>query len=179
MMFCSKCGKEINDNSTFCPSCGNQLVYNGGQLLPPKPLKKTFSRTKAGAIINIVGFGLAVPFYLWLISTDITPPTVAANKFYQFAYILIPLWICAVSIFVMRKDNSKLIKILSIVNMVLAVSMVLVLIGGFISISSTVVKIEMVVICCFGGLVVIPSILQAVGSLISLIGAFAHEKVNQ
>ena len=24
-MFCSKCGKEINDNVKFCPNCGNAI----------------------------------------------------------------------------------------------------------------------------------------------------------
>ena len=24
-MFCEKCGKEIADNATFCPYCGQQL----------------------------------------------------------------------------------------------------------------------------------------------------------
>jgi len=24
-MFCSKCGKEVNDNDSYCPSCGNKL----------------------------------------------------------------------------------------------------------------------------------------------------------
>lgn len=172
-MFCSKCGKEINDNSAFCPLCGNRLVHNGGQPLPSQPPKKTFSRTRAGAIINIVGFGLAIPFFLWLISTDITPPTVTLSKLWRFVYILPPLWIGAISLFIMRKDNPKLMKIFSIVNMVL------VFIGGFISFVASISTQDIFYFCCFGGLIVIPSILQAIGSLISLIGAFAHEKVNQ
>ena len=24
-MFCNNCGKEVSDNLTFCPECGNQL----------------------------------------------------------------------------------------------------------------------------------------------------------
>ena len=29
-MFCNKCGKEIPDNSVFCPSCGNKLLIAEG-----------------------------------------------------------------------------------------------------------------------------------------------------
>lgn len=28
MKYCSKCGKEINDTDTFCPSCGNKVDGN-------------------------------------------------------------------------------------------------------------------------------------------------------
>lgn len=31
-MFCGNCGKEIEDNSTFCPDCGNSLANNVGQV---------------------------------------------------------------------------------------------------------------------------------------------------
>ena len=33
-MFCSKCGKEINDNVKFCPNCGNTIGENVVSTVP-------------------------------------------------------------------------------------------------------------------------------------------------
>ena len=170
-MFCSKCGREADDNSVFCPSCGNKIVPYIEQSNLTRQ-KKRFSWAKAGAIINIAGFSLAILFYAYLLSINFTPPTAATLKFWRFAYILPPLWICAISIFIMRKENQKLIKVLSVVNIVLTV------IGGVISIMSVGSIQNTFSVCCLGTFFIIPTILQIVGSLISLIGAFTYEKAD-
>ena len=31
-MYCKNCGKEIDDNSTFCPYCGQQIAENADKI---------------------------------------------------------------------------------------------------------------------------------------------------
>ena len=38
-MYCGNCGKEIENDATFCPVCGSPIAENGG--------KKTIDRKKA------------------------------------------------------------------------------------------------------------------------------------
>ena len=59
-MFCSKCGKEITGNPTFCASCGDRLTEE-------QPAKKTWLSTAAGVLDIVDGclkllvvFGLAI-----------------------------------------------------------------------------------------------------------------------
>ena len=46
-MYCSRCGRNVNDNERFCPSCGTELannvhkaevVQNGSPLIPKPPV---------------------------------------------------------------------------------------------------------------------------------------------
>ena len=47
-MFCSKCGKEIQDNASFCPTCGNKV---GESRLPVLP-----SKNRRGEIFDRIEF---------------------------------------------------------------------------------------------------------------------------
>lgn len=40
-MFCPKCGKEIDDRSTFCNHCGTRIVSMSGQIVNTKPNNAT------------------------------------------------------------------------------------------------------------------------------------------
>lgn len=53
-MFCSKCGKEIPDDSAFCPFCG-ETVTPGGTTAAPSPSVEQFSAPAAAVSASITG----------------------------------------------------------------------------------------------------------------------------
>lgn len=42
-MFCGNCGKEIADNSTFCPFCGDSLVVDNSKQSQSVPVNKKYA----------------------------------------------------------------------------------------------------------------------------------------
>lgn len=65
-MFCAKCGKEIDNDSTFCPFCGqntNEPVESGGGGKPKvsvkMPGKKVIGGIAAVAVMVLVVFGIS------------------------------------------------------------------------------------------------------------------------
>ena len=44
-MFCSKCGKELQDDTSFCPSCGNKVGENAPAV--SQPVKVMLDPTEA------------------------------------------------------------------------------------------------------------------------------------
>ena len=76
-MFCTKCGKKIDDNAKFCIYCGAQIIENkniGTDYIiktdENSPVKKRFNKsmivTGVGIIAAFVVFKLCVPFILSL-----------------------------------------------------------------------------------------------------------------
>lgn len=75
-MYCSNCGKKLEDNAKFCPACGASLIKpsksegnpDDGIFTPPKPLDmlswhpKTEQPTKA-----LVMEGIGLLFFIYLI----------------------------------------------------------------------------------------------------------------
>lgn len=64
-MYCEKCGTKIEDNASFCPNCGNKLVFNI-KVDKPKQSDKTAvvknSKTKRNIIIIILCIILFIIF---------------------------------------------------------------------------------------------------------------------
>lgn len=53
MKFCQKCGKEITDESAFCPNCGSE--QSAGEVTPPqKPVEKKV-KCLPSFIIGLIG----------------------------------------------------------------------------------------------------------------------------
>ena len=61
-MYCTKCGKQINDDGAFCPYCGNPR--NGGNNNVSKEVKK--EKKKINATIPII-IGLVITFFFFFI----------------------------------------------------------------------------------------------------------------
>jgi predicted nucleic acid-binding Zn ribbon protein len=64
MRFCSNCGKEINDDEKFCPSCGTAVSKS---TVPPNIEKKSSTRSKQLKIVGtvvviIIIIGLLIAF---------------------------------------------------------------------------------------------------------------------
>jgi len=67
-MYCSKCGKEIPDNSTFCSHCGTKIQQTSK---PPTPVH--YSKPKSGKsygkiIGGIVAVIIIIGIFLFIIS---------------------------------------------------------------------------------------------------------------
>ncbi|MEJ2200423.1 MAG: zinc-ribbon domain-containing protein [Desulfuromonadaceae bacterium] len=57
-MFCSKCGKQIPDDSTFCPFCGNSTAYQD-----PVKIQESLSQpTQEVSLVLNVGIVIATMF---------------------------------------------------------------------------------------------------------------------
>ena len=52
-MFCSKCGKEVNDNAAYCRNCGNKL---NNKIEKKYDFKSWIKKFKIVLIISIIGF---------------------------------------------------------------------------------------------------------------------------
>lgn len=63
-MFCKNCGKEIEENSTFCPSCGAKLVQEESQT----QVTETKLEPKKGNGMAIAGFvcSFFIPLLGWI-----------------------------------------------------------------------------------------------------------------
>ena len=79
-MFCSKCGKEINDNVKFCPNCGNAI---GKEDSPNTSSSTIINSNNSNNEIFIQGYRCAedTPYY-------------AFTYFLPLAILLLGGWIC-------------------------------------------------------------------------------------
>ena len=50
-MFCPKCGKEVQEGTTFCPNCGNSFAAGGTQAAQPPMQTKVISSGLVPAIL--------------------------------------------------------------------------------------------------------------------------------
>ena len=58
-MFCAKCGKQIDDNSTFCPNCGAPVTHGEATVVSEniessKPVGKKLNKSETTLIIFTV-----------------------------------------------------------------------------------------------------------------------------
>lgn len=54
IMFCSKCGKQLNDGDVFCSGCGVQVGAPITSSTPPQPVEPQFKATLNGVEFNLV-----------------------------------------------------------------------------------------------------------------------------
>ncbi|MDD5145969.1 MAG: zinc-ribbon domain-containing protein [Candidatus Pacebacteria bacterium] len=67
-MFCTNCGKEISDDSNFCPSCSHQVSRSGASEKNNKPRSSKIVKILIGFTIALVIF-LFVPFAAYFFIT--------------------------------------------------------------------------------------------------------------
>ncbi len=61
-MFCKKCGKELKEEWTSCPNCGEPLPYNASaDKGKEKKAEKTRGTSNAPIILGILGGALGLP----------------------------------------------------------------------------------------------------------------------
>lgn len=53
-MFCSKCGKQLNDGDVFCSGCGAQVGAPTTSSLPPQQVEPQFKATLNGVEFDLV-----------------------------------------------------------------------------------------------------------------------------
>lgn len=73
-MFCGKCGKEIQDDFTFCPYCGEKICHGHSKSMEERPAVKTTrdaldvqkvsDSRKARAIVTLILFIIGTAFLL-------------------------------------------------------------------------------------------------------------------
>ena len=73
-MFCGKCGKEIQDDFTFCPYCGEKIYHGHSKSVEERPAVKTTrdaldvqkvsDSRKARAIVTLILFIIGTAFLL-------------------------------------------------------------------------------------------------------------------
>lgn len=54
IMFCSKCGKQLNDGDVFCSGCGAQVGASTPQPVPSQPVQPQFLATLNGVQFDLV-----------------------------------------------------------------------------------------------------------------------------
>lgn len=54
IMFCSKCGKQLNDEDVFCSGCGTQVGAPTTSSLPSQPVEPQFKATLNGVEFDLV-----------------------------------------------------------------------------------------------------------------------------
>lgn len=69
-MYCTKCGTQISDTSTFCSNCGSQVVKSiklDGSNMESKestPFKKSNPKKENGCLKPIIGVGIFIIFFI-------------------------------------------------------------------------------------------------------------------
>ena len=53
-MFCSKCGKQLNNGDVFCSGCGAQVGVPTPQPVPPQPVQPQFTAVLNGVVFDLV-----------------------------------------------------------------------------------------------------------------------------
>ena len=66
-MYCQKCGKEINNNASFCENCGNPLAQKNDNNKSEKYKHQKFIIS----VISMVIIAIGILFFLFLISNVI------------------------------------------------------------------------------------------------------------
>ncbi len=70
-MFCSKCGKEIPDNTVFCNFCGANQTASSDTAKPQQPKKNNTMKIVIIAVVAVVAFA---------IGSFVIAPTLSGNK---------------------------------------------------------------------------------------------------
>ena len=97
MAFCAKCGKELPEGATFCPSCGTQVGSGGAAPQAPVSGFDTLTKDRKAQeywvwrLIAIIIDWIAVYVVLGIIALVITIPTLLVGGGALLAIILGPL----------------------------------------------------------------------------------------
>ncbi len=66
-MFCKYCGKQLDDDSVFCPQCGNKVLEQAAPTAPAAPPAATASTQRKLVIKRKKQiYGLAVTLGIWI-----------------------------------------------------------------------------------------------------------------
>ena len=114
-MKCNKCGKEIEDNATFCPYCGEKVEVEVSEV---QEIKEE-SKEMVNPTIPTVGFGLAIGLYVASYVLVKLHDYVKGFADYFVFLFLLPLGICAMVLtgFGRHLPATRGIKIISWVGM--------------------------------------------------------------
>ena len=69
-MFCSECGKPLNEGADFCLKCGKSVNRPRGEVVAQQRNKAGFNKTIGIVFISIAGFFLFLSFIFIGIATD-------------------------------------------------------------------------------------------------------------
>lgn len=90
-MFCSHCGKQIDDHSAFCKYCGNSI--NGGSREPsPDTDFSLWQKKKTDTLVNYVFLILMILVTLFQTFTIFYPVISVSAVWYNDQYTIMQLW---------------------------------------------------------------------------------------
>lgn len=101
-MFCSKCGKELQDGVQFCPFCGNKTGSSASPSVPKEtkvvldPAEVVEHKEVADSSKTLSGQGRTIGLMLMIISIILDLVGMIAIGFDAF----VPITICAAVLFV-------------------------------------------------------------------------------
>jgi len=64
-MYCTKCGRQVPDESRRCPHCGCDLSFETDALLSAPPRRSKTRKSHAGAVITVLVFLLTAAELVW------------------------------------------------------------------------------------------------------------------
>ncbi len=86
-MFCTNCGKEIQENSKFCTYCGKQVMDNIAVPVLPDNKPKVHSKKK-GIVIAIISILICVSVVIAIVSSIKSPEEILTdNDWYREIYV--------------------------------------------------------------------------------------------
>ncbi len=81
-MFCQKCGKEMPDDSVFCPSCGAKQIVAG----QPEVKMEGAASKKKNLIMISVACGIFLVCLIIGLASLLIKPTVNLNKYIEISF---------------------------------------------------------------------------------------------
>lgn len=109
-MYCSKCGKEIDSNSSFCPSCGNNLNNKNQPLYDLKPKKTAWQAillylSALGIqFLSLMILATIIIFVMQSFGIKMSIPELKAQA-KKYGVLLNPLFAIIFSCLIMRAKN--------------------------------------------------------------------------
>jgi len=88
-MYCNQCGKQIQDDATFCPYCGRHVRVNGAQRILQRPRENRRIAGVCAGLAEYLDLDVTLVRLLWAVisvMTGIFPGIIA----YLVAWIVMP-----------------------------------------------------------------------------------------